>query len=121
VIRGYCRIGTYKGGSILIKKSRKDFVPFLREVFPLAYCFCCRRKREVKHARTACLKNGREVIRGQCSACGAKVSTFIKKLPSTKLLDIQPQGCPTCVKHTCCTGLGLERCDCWCHQPIRSY
>jgi len=38
-----------------------------------AYCMKCRRKVEIKNARSVTLKNGRPATQGQCPSCGTKV------------------------------------------------
>jgi len=40
---------------------------------PIAYCFKCRQKREIKDAKEVTLKNGRPAVRGTCPVCGTPV------------------------------------------------
>ena len=38
-----------------------------------AYCVKCRKKVDIKGARTITMKNGRPATQGVCPACGTKV------------------------------------------------
>ena len=40
---------------------------------PQAYCMKCRKKVEIKNAKSTTLKNGRPAIQGECPGCGTKV------------------------------------------------
>ncbi len=43
-----------------------------------AYCMKCRKKREIKDAKSVTMKNGRPATRGVCSVCGTTVSRIGK-------------------------------------------
>lgn len=38
-----------------------------------AYCMKCRKKVEMKGAKSITMKNGRPAMQGSCAACGTKV------------------------------------------------
>lgn len=42
-----------------------------------AYCVRCKKKYDIKDAKTV-TKNGHKMIQGKCSHCGGKVSVFTK-------------------------------------------
>ncbi len=45
-----------------------------------AYCVKCKAKREMKNPQEGTMKNGRPVLKGQCSVCG----TNLNLIQSTK-------------------------------------
>ena len=45
----------------------------------VAYCVKCKEKRQILNPEDVLMKNGRNAIRGACSACGCKVFMFVKK------------------------------------------
>ncbi|MCY4490150.1 MAG: DUF5679 domain-containing protein [Thaumarchaeota archaeon] len=46
---------------------------------PVAYCVKCKAKRQILNTEDVLMKNGRNAIRGVCSACACKVFMFVKK------------------------------------------
>jgi len=43
-----------------------------------AYCVRCKEKVNIKDAHKVTSSNGRNMIKGECSHCGGKVSVFTK-------------------------------------------
>lgn len=43
----------------------------------VAFCVKCRKKVDVKGAKTVTLKSGRKAITGTCPHCGTKVFRFV--------------------------------------------
>ncbi len=42
------------------------------------YCVKCKSKKQISNATNATSKNGRKMIKGNCSTCNTKISKFTK-------------------------------------------
>lgn len=44
-----------------------------------AYCVSCKEQREMDNARAELAKNGRHMMKGECSSCGTKMCKFVSE------------------------------------------
>lgn len=60
---------------------------------PQAHCMRCKKKVEMVNSKESKMKNGKDILKGECPTCHSKVNTFVsKKNVDTKVdAEVKPK------------------------------